>query len=116
MTPAQRRDIPGCDESLRRAFDLLGKRWTGVILAVLETGPAGFAELRRAVGSITDSVLSDRLTELVAEGLVERRVVGTRPPGVSYALTDAGAALLPVLDRLADWARAYLPVPSRHFG
>ena len=99
---------PTCDTWLRRAFELLGKRWNGVILGVLSHGPAGFSELRRAVGTITDSVLSDRLAELAAEGLVERSVTDTRPPGVSYALTDAGAAILPVLEQLAAWAAGNL--------
>jgi DNA-binding HxlR family transcriptional regulator len=99
-----------CEAGLVRAFDFLGKRWNGVILGTLSSGPAGFAELRRGVGSITDSVLSDRLTELADGGLVERTVTDTRPPGVTYALTEAGAALLPVLAELTRWAEQNLPV------
>ena len=71
----------GCDAGLVRAFDFLGKRWNGVILGSLSTGPIGYAELRRSVGSITDSVLSDRLTELTGAGLIVRTVTATRPPG-----------------------------------
>jgi len=62
-----------CEAGLVRAFEFLGKRWNGVILGTLSSGPAGFAELRRGVGSITDSVLSDRLTELADGGLIDRR-------------------------------------------
>jgi DNA-binding HxlR family transcriptional regulator len=69
----------------------------------------GFAELRRGVGAITDSVLSDRLAELADGGLVERTVTDTRPPGVTYSLTPAGADLLPILHQLAAWADASLP-------
>lgn len=98
-----------CDAGLVRAFEFLGKRWSGVILGSLSTGPVGYAELRRGVGAITDSVLSDRLTELVAGGLVERTVTDTRPPGVTYSLTDAGAALFPILQELAGWADEFLP-------
>jgi DNA-binding HxlR family transcriptional regulator len=98
-----------CDRALSRAFDLLGKRWNGVILATLQGTPAGFSELRRAVGSITDSVLSDRLTELAEAGLVSRTVTDTRPPGVTYELTATGQALMPVLDKLATWAGENLP-------
>jgi DNA-binding HxlR family transcriptional regulator len=97
-----------CDAGLVRAFEFLGKRWSGVILGSLSTGPVGYAELRRGVGAITDSVLSDRLTELVAGGLIERTVTDTRPPGVTYALTDAGRALFPILQELAQWADAFL--------
>src|SRR5438876_3915010 len=98
-----------CDEGLARAFDFLGKRWNGVILGSLSSGPAGFAELRRGVGGITDSMLSDRLTELAAAGLVARSVTDSRPPSVSYALTPTGLALLPILSQLASWAATNLP-------
>jgi DNA-binding HxlR family transcriptional regulator len=101
-----------CDAALSRAFSLLGKRWNGMILHALSPGPAGYSELRRALGTITDSVLSDRLTELATAGLVTRSVTDTRPPGVSYALTDAGSALLPVLTQLSLWAAANLTEPN----
>ena len=70
---------------------------------------AGFAELRRSVGAITDSVLSDRLSELARAGLVERIVTDTRPPGVSYRLTESGSAIKPILSQLAGWASEHLP-------
>jgi DNA-binding HxlR family transcriptional regulator len=105
-----------CEAGLIRAFEFLGKRWNGVILGTLSRGPMGFAELGRAVGAISDSVLSDRLTELAGGGLVERSVTETRPPGVTYGLTPAGIALLPVLTQLTTWADANLkdvsPTPS----
>jgi DNA-binding HxlR family transcriptional regulator len=97
-------DAPACDAALGLAFGLLGKRWNGIILGVLTNGPAGFADLRRGVGQITDSVLSDRLTELCAAGLVERSVTDSRPPGVNYSLTRAGSGLVPILEQLAKWA------------
>jgi DNA-binding HxlR family transcriptional regulator len=98
-----------CDTSLVRAFGFLGKRWNGVILANLFEGPAGFSELRRAVGAISDSVLSERLVELAAADLIERSVSAGPPISVTYALTDAGRALLPAMHALADWADAHLP-------
>ncbi len=98
-----------CDAALAAAFGLLGKRWNGLILGTLASGGAGFAELRRAVGGITDSMLSDRLTELSTAGLIERTVTDCRPPGVSYRLTAAGSALQPILTQLATWAHEHLP-------
>lgn len=98
-----------CDPGVRRAFEFLGKRWNGVILGALSQGSTGFADLRRAVGSITDSVLSDRLTELGRAGLVERTVADGRPPSVQYALSENGRALLPILDALGRWAMTNLP-------
>ncbi|SEO99648.1 winged helix-turn-helix transcriptional regulator [Trujillonella endophytica] len=98
-----------CDDALTRAFGFLGKRWNGLIIGVLTGGPATFSGLRRAVGGISDSVLSDRLTELAAAGLVHRAVEAGPPVAVTYELTEAGGALMPVLDQLAAWARTNLP-------
>ncbi len=98
-----------CSDGIRRAFDFLGKRWNGVILGTLSIGPMGFADLRRGVGTITDSVLSDRLNELVRAGLVQRTVTDSRPPGVTYRLSAGGQELLPVLDELGSWAARHLP-------
>ena len=100
-----------CDAALSRAFSFLGKRWNGVLLGTLVQGPAGFAELKRAVHGISDSVLSDRLSELVEAGLVERTVEAGPPVAVSYASTAAGQALVPALDALTSWAAANLPAP-----
>jgi DNA-binding HxlR family transcriptional regulator len=98
-----------CDAALHRAFGFLGKRWNGVLLGTLVQGPAGFAELKRAVTGISDSVLSERLAELTAAGLVSRTVAEGPPVAVSYRVTAAGEALIPALDALSDWARANLP-------
>ena len=98
-----------CDGALTRAFGFLGKRWNGVIIGVLTRGPATFSGLRRAVGGISDSVLSDRLAELVAVGLVRRTVAAGPPVGVTYELTESGAALMPVLEQLSRWAGENLP-------
>jgi DNA-binding HxlR family transcriptional regulator len=102
-------DVHVCDVQLRRAFSFLGKRWNGVILATLGSrGPAGFAELKRAVNGITDSMLSDRLTELAEINLVRRSVTDGKPPAVTYVLTDEATRLLPVFDQLARWAATNL--------
>jgi DNA-binding HxlR family transcriptional regulator len=98
-----------CDAALARAFGFLGKRWNGVILGTLTTGPAGFSELRRAVSGISDSVLSERLAELCAAGLVLRSVDEGPPVAVSYTLTPAGQALLPAMQALTTWATENLP-------
>lgn len=99
---------PACDAALSHAFDLLGKRWSGPILGALMDGAAGFAELRRATGGISDSVLSERLTELAAAGLIVREVDPGPPVAVRYRMLPPGEALVPVLEGLADWAREHL--------
>ncbi|MFJ9946401.1 winged helix-turn-helix transcriptional regulator [Kitasatospora sp. NPDC091207] len=100
----------GSEIALTRVFTLLGKRWTGLIVAVLtNNGPGYFSELRRAVPGISERMLSDRLTELADAGLVLRQVDEGPPLRVSYRLTEAGAALRPALTELAVWADQYLP-------
>jgi DNA-binding HxlR family transcriptional regulator len=98
-----------CDRALARAFGFLGKRWNGIILGTLTNGPAGFSELRRAVAGISDSVLSERLTELAAAGLVQRSVQEGPPVAVVYALTASGQGLLPAMQELINWASEHLP-------
>lgn len=97
------------DTALSKAFSLLGKRWTAVVLGTLGVaGPTGFRELSRAVGGISDSVLSDRLTELTQAGLVTRTVDAGPPISVTYALSERGAALMPAFEQISIWAQEHL--------
>jgi DNA-binding HxlR family transcriptional regulator len=105
-------DCVAADESLVRAFDLLGKRWTGVLLGTLSAGRVGFRALTRAVPGISDSVLSDRLGELTEAGLVARTVAEGPPVSVTYTLTEAGRALLPALEQIQRWAERHLSTRS----
>jgi DNA-binding HxlR family transcriptional regulator len=98
-----------CDAALSQAFGFLGKRWNGVLLGALVQGPAGFAELKRLVGGISDSVLSERLSGLVAAGLVLRTVEDGPPVAVTYRASESGLALMPALEALTTWARNNLP-------
>ena len=104
----ERQAPPVCDTALTQAFGLLGKRWNGVIIGTLMEGPAGFSEIRRALGGISDSVLSERLSELTAADLLIREVDPGPPVGVRYRLAPRGVALVPVLRDLMDWARGNL--------
>jgi DNA-binding HxlR family transcriptional regulator len=96
---------PRCDAALTHAFALLGKRWNGIILGSLIKGPAGFSEIRRALVTISDSVLADRLAELTTAGLILREVDEGPPVAVRYQLAQPGIALIPVLNDLMNWAR-----------
>src|SRR4051794_19985827 len=101
-----------CDRALVRAFEFLGKRWSGVVLGSLIHGPAGYRELSRAIDGISDSVLADRLSALTAAGLVSRTVDEGPPLSVAYALTERGRALIPALEALGRWAEEHLPAES----
>lgn len=96
------------DAALGRAFEFLGKRWNAVILAVLASGPASFTEISRAIGRISDSVLSGRLAELARAGLVERRVDEGPPVSVTYSLSPVAVALIPALEQIARWSHENL--------
>lgn len=93
-----------CDAALARAFGFLGKRWNGVILGTLANGEVGFSELKRRVVGISDSVLSDRLSELQGVGLIVRTVQSGPPVSVTYALSASGIALMPAMFALGEWA------------
>ncbi|MGW2047745.1 winged helix-turn-helix transcriptional regulator [Streptomyces sp. NPDC001858] len=101
------------DGTITRVFALLGKRWTGLVVAVLMERPLYFADLHRAIPGISERMLSDRLTELGAAGLVVREVDEGPPLRVSYRLTEAGRALEPALKQLAAWAEKHLPAADR---
>lgn len=96
-------------EHLARAFKFLGKRWNAVILGHMSHGPAGFRDLSRGIGGISDSVLSERLSDLAAGGLITRTVADGPPVTVTYQLTERGRALMPALDQIAQWASDNLP-------
>lgn len=114
--PAEERHLAGeCQpaaEDLARAFGFLGKRWTAIILGHLSHGSVGFRDLSRSIGGISDSVLSDRLADLAAGGLITRTVRDGPPVTVSYQLTERGRTLMPALDLIARWAHDNLP-PER---
>lgn len=93
---------------------LLGKRWTGLILDSLMGGPRRFCELTASVEGLSDRVLSDRLRELEVEGIIERIVYPQIPVRVEYRLTEKGSALRPVVQEMHVWAENWLPLPDTH--
>jgi DNA-binding HxlR family transcriptional regulator len=97
-----------CCSAYHRAVELIGKRWSGAILFVLMDGPLRFSEVKQLVPDLSDRLLSERMKELEAEGIVERRVIDDMPVRVEYALTDKGRALEPVVRALKSWARNWL--------
>ncbi|MEU8231732.1 helix-turn-helix domain-containing protein [Actinoplanes sp. NPDC048967] len=86
--------------------DVIGGRWRTVLLAHLKEGVHRYGELRRRTPGISEKMLSQRLRELEADGLISRRDLGTAPPHVEYDLTDEGRTLVPVLQALYDWGVA----------
>lgn len=91
----------------QRASELLGKRWTGVIIYMLLQKPHRFNELLTAVHGISDRLLTERLRELEEQGLVERRVIPESPVRVEYLLTEAGHDAQAIVAATYRWANKW---------
>lgn len=87
-----------------RAVELIGRRWTGAILRALLTGVNRFSDLAATVPGMSDRMLSERLKELEAEGVVVRRVTPETPVRIEYELTEKGRALQDVIEAVSEWA------------
>ncbi|ALG11999.1 winged helix-turn-helix transcriptional regulator [Kibdelosporangium phytohabitans] len=95
--------------SYHHAVEMIGKRWSGVILRELLLGASRYSQLRSAIPSLTDKMLAARLQELEAEGMVTRTVVDSVPVRVEYALTDKGRDLEATITVLSEWADRWYP-------
>jgi DNA-binding HxlR family transcriptional regulator len=105
--------IPRLCPRFHRASELIGRRWTGAIIFVLLKERCRFATLREAIPDITDRMLSERLQELEAEGIVERTVLPEPPVRVEYELTRKGRALATAVDAIAHWADKWVALDER---
>ena len=92
-------------EEVRRTADLLERRWSLSILYAAHDGAVRYNEFLQSVGRIPPRTLAARLAELEDAGVLERRVVATRPPLVEYRLTERGTRLRAVVDALREVAR-----------
>jgi len=95
-------------ESFQRAVGILAKRWTPLILYVLSAHPRRFNEIAEQIQFVSDRMLSERLKELEAEGLIIRRIYAEVPVRVEYSLTDKGCDLAPVFMAIGAWASKWL--------
>ena len=92
-------------EDVRRAADVLERRYAVSILYASHHGCTRFTEFRQALGRIPPATLVQRLAELEKAGVLRREIRDTRPPHVEYVLTSEGLRLKGLLDALAAWAR-----------
>lgn len=95
-----------------KAMELLGKRWTGLILRAMFSGCTRFNTIASYVPGLSDRVLSERLKEIEAEGIVERRVHAETPVRIEYTLTPKGRELRPIVDAVQAWADTWVPLPD----
>lgn len=100
--------LSGFCERYHHAVELVGRRWSGVIVRAMLAGAVRFTDIAAAVPGLSDRLLSERLKEFEAEGLVERSVYPETPVRIEYRLTDKGHALAPVVEALAEWAETWI--------
>ena len=93
-----------------KVVEILGKRWTGLILRALMEKPRRFSEIKSYVEGLSDRLLSERLRELEEVGIVERRVLPQRPVMVEYRLTEKGHDLRGVVEAIQAWADRWVAV------
>jgi DNA-binding HxlR family transcriptional regulator len=115
MTPTTTRTTRSAQSTAERsrfhhAVELIGRRWSGAIISMMMSGPQCFNELLAAVPGLSDRLLTERLRELESEGLVRRTVISGPPVRVSYALTEAGKSLKPVIESLSRWSERWMKV------
>jgi DNA-binding HxlR family transcriptional regulator len=96
------------DCPVARTLDLIGERWTILILRDLFLqGARRYQDFQESLAGVAPNTLSARLQELEAQGLVERKLYSERPPRLEYHLTEKGRSLGPVLKALREWGRKH---------
>lgn len=98
----------GCVQS---AMEIIGNKWTALILRDLASGDCRFCELEKSVGRINPRTLSQRLDDLEKHGIISRQTFAEVPPRCEYSLTQKGRDLIPVLRQMAAWGEKY-PSPT----
>jgi DNA-binding HxlR family transcriptional regulator len=93
------------------AVEIIGRRWSGVILRAMLAGATRYTDIACAVPKLSDRLLSERLKEFEAEGIVVRSVIPETPVRIEYHLTDKGRSLEKAFSELADWAEEWIELP-----
>lgn len=95
---------PGC---IQRALEVLGDKWTPLIIRDLSTKPATFSALEASLTGISPRTLSQRIDMLESEKIIKKECYCERPPRFEYVLTEKGKDLQKVLSQMASWGAKY---------
>lgn len=90
------------------AFSFLGKRWNGLIIQTLMSGPKRFKDISNLIPSMSDKMLSERMKDLECEGILVRHVYPETPVRIEYELTEKGRALRPAMEQIQHWAENWI--------
>lgn len=93
---------------VEKTFDLIGKKWTGLIIYVLLGGPKRFSEINALIPDLSKRVLTERMKELEEHGIVLRHVIPERPVRTEYLLTKKGTELGKILGPINQWAKTWV--------
>jgi DNA-binding HxlR family transcriptional regulator len=94
--------------SVAACAEIIGAKWTALLVHDLSEGPRRFSELEHSCAGISPRTLSERLRALEDDGIVHRQSYPESPPRVEYGLTDKGEALLPIIDAMREFGHAWL--------
>jgi DNA-binding HxlR family transcriptional regulator len=108
-------DVHECTRcAVAATSEVMGAKWTSLILHDLSEGPRRFTQLEHACPGISPRTLSERLHTLEGQGIVVRQSYPESPPRVEYGLTDKGVALLPIIDEMRNFGHAWLIADDHH--
>src|SRR6478609_11592433 len=93
---------------VEKSFELIGKKWTGLIIYVLMSGPKRFSELNESIPALSRRLLTERIKELEDHGIVVRNVIPDRPIRSEYSLTQKGTELGKILGPISQWAESWV--------
>jgi DNA-binding HxlR family transcriptional regulator len=91
-----------------KAFEILGKRWNGLIIKVLMEGPKRFSDVASQIPNMSDRMLGERFKELETLGIINRMVYPDIPVRIEYQLTEKGKALDSALNEIQNWANEWM--------
>lgn len=109
QTPKSLEPKAGC---IAGAMEIIGSKWTALILRDLATGPQRFGELEKSVGNINPRTLSQRLDALESHAIVAKKACEDSPSRPEYSLTRKGQDLIPVIEQMAAWGDKYYQQPE----
>lgn len=98
---------PDCPS--RQVLDRIGDKWSVLILGLLADGPRRYTELSRAIGGVSQKMLTQTLRSLERDGLLTRSVTPSVPVRVDYELTELGRTLMPLISSIKTWAETHMP-------
>jgi len=97
------------DCPVARTLDLIGERWTVLLLRdLLQQGPRRFQDFQASLPGVAPNTLSARLKAMEDHGLIQRQLYNERPPRLEYVLTDKGRSLGPIVKAMRDWGNKHL--------